>query len=234
MSNFCKNPTGICLEVGAYDGITGSATYVFEQRGWVAILVEPLPEMASSIRKHRKGPFFPIAAGPTQGTVTLHRSLEDPAISSTGENSWQSELYTIRQETTEDLEVEMRTLDWILEQASVSEIHFATIDVEGQEWAVLQGLDLKRWKPRVLLVEDNSRGLDSKVRNYLQAQDYLCFHHSGVNDWYAHRDDKDLVHLSSLTRMQAWRLWRQLRHAIKGCLPSFLKSMLRKLKIAGE
>jgi FkbM family methyltransferase len=231
---FSKKNSGVCLEVGAFDGITGSATHAFEIKGWTAILVEPLPEMAESIRKLRHGPFYPVAAGEKIGTVQLHRSLRDPAVSSTGDNHWQNQLYAIRSESTETLEVEMKTLDWILEQSGVSRVDFATIDVEGQEMAVLQGWTLSKWKPRVLILEDNSRGLDDQVWRYLHNHGYRAFHHTGVNDWYAHRTDRELVTLSNTARMKAHRAWRRVRHQVKRFFPAPLKSMLRKTGLVGE
>ena len=57
-------PSGCCLEVGAFDGVLGSTTLIFERRGWRAILVEPLPELAERARVRRRGPVLPVAAAP--------------------------------------------------------------------------------------------------------------------------------------------------------------------------
>ena len=51
---FNNDYIGVCVEVGAYDGISGSNTYHFENRGWETLCIEPTPESfnkCASIRK---------------------------------------------------------------------------------------------------------------------------------------------------------------------------------------
>ncbi|MCW3018515.1 MAG: Methyltransferase FkbM, partial [Solirubrobacterales bacterium] len=43
---FGARADGCCVEVGANDGRTGSASYLFEKRGWQCLLVEPIPALA--------------------------------------------------------------------------------------------------------------------------------------------------------------------------------------------
>ena len=45
------------------------------------------------------------------------------------------------------------TLNDILESQNVTKIDFFSLDVEGYELEVLKGLDLKRFTPKVILVE---------------------------------------------------------------------------------
>ena len=40
---FPQQHIGVCIEVGAYDGTSGSNTYFFEKKGWRALCVEPIP-----------------------------------------------------------------------------------------------------------------------------------------------------------------------------------------------
>src|SRR5262249_47749141 len=45
------------------------------------------------------------------------------------------------------------TLTRICEQHAADRIHFLKIDVEGDERAVLQGMDFNRWRPWILVIE---------------------------------------------------------------------------------
>ncbi len=227
-------PDGVCLEVGAFDGCAGSATLAFERKGWTAILVEPLPELAARIRQHRKGLVFEAAAGPANGEVTFRRALGDPAISTLANSTWQSELYRLRQETWQELTVRQLTLDSIIEQAGVARLDFATIDTEGYELEVLRGWTLSRWQPRVIVVEDNSRGLDRQVPAHLAAAGYGCFHHTGVNDWYARSTDSALATVPNRLRQWQRRRLRRLRAFAKRLAPPALKRALRRWSVAGE
>ena len=49
---FNKNE-GVCVEVGGFDGITGSNTLFFERLGWRCLIVEPMPEFCKKIRDIR-------------------------------------------------------------------------------------------------------------------------------------------------------------------------------------
>ena len=45
---------GVCIEVGAYDGITLSNTLHFEQKGWTALCIEPIPSAFDKCKTIRK------------------------------------------------------------------------------------------------------------------------------------------------------------------------------------
>ena len=45
---------GICIEVGAYDGIKGSNTKLFEDKGWYALCIEPNPYIYKELRSNRQ------------------------------------------------------------------------------------------------------------------------------------------------------------------------------------
>mgnify|MGYP001083872865 FL=1 len=53
-SYFDKGYKGVCIEVGAADGIKGSNTLYFEECGWSALCIEPNTEHTESLEKNRK------------------------------------------------------------------------------------------------------------------------------------------------------------------------------------
>lgn len=191
---------GVCLEVGAFDGLAGSATYRFEQRGWLAVLVEPVPFLAEKARAARRGPVFAVAAGPANGVIRLQQVREDPAISTVSSATSAREMQQLRGVTVEEVEVPQRTVDSILEESGVTRLDFATIDVEGYEAEVLGGFSLARWQPRVVILEDNSGGTDRRVPDLMARSGYRRFWHTGVNDWYARAEDRALVTAGALFR----------------------------------
>jgi FkbM family methyltransferase len=56
-------------------------------------------------------------------------------------------------DTTEEFTVQTATLNSILEAHDIKTIDFFSLDVEGYEIEVLKGLDLKKYCPKVLLIE---------------------------------------------------------------------------------
>ena len=220
---------GCCLEVGAFDGVTGSTSLAFEERGWRTILVEPLPELAALARSRRRGPVFAVAAGPHNGRVVIQRAREDLAISGVASPGPQAELYRRRGVTLERIEVPQLTLDHILTECGVQRLDFATIDVEGFESSVLLGFDLERWHPRVVILEDNSRGLDRAVPVLMARRGYRRFRTTGVNDWYARASDRALASRRALICDSA-RVWqRRSRPFFKKTIPSPIKRILLRL-----
>ena len=42
LNRIFNKKTGNCVEVGGFDGVTGSNTYFFEKLGWRCLIVEPM------------------------------------------------------------------------------------------------------------------------------------------------------------------------------------------------
>jgi FkbM family methyltransferase len=190
---FKGKSNGFCVEVGANDGISGSTTLFFEKLGWDCLLVEPNPALCELIRASRRSTLMECAASDKAGSTVLLVAEGAPwahAVSTI--NSDAKALATLESYglTWREVRVQTRALDEILESLKIDrEIDFISIDVEGHELAVLQGFSVERWRPRILLVEDNSDRKDPSVRNYLKSRGYLPFARSGVNDWYARQGD---------------------------------------------
>ena len=85
----------------------------------------------------------------------------DEAWVSLGEELQQLQRYTCR--------VPARTLSAVLDEQGLRTIDLLSVDVEGYEVDVLKGVDLERFEPSYIVVED-SRGGD--VDRYLTARGY--------------------------------------------------------------
>jgi hypothetical protein len=59
-----------------------------------------------------------------------------------------------------------------------------SLDVEGAEMLVLQGFDFSRWAPKVMIVEDNTDGRDTTVRQCLEAAGYERVLRLNFNEFY--------------------------------------------------
>jgi hypothetical protein len=79
------------------------------------------------------------------------------------------------------------TLDSILEDSNVEKIDFLSIDVEGTELDVLRGLNLERYRPRLILVEDKLVYL-SKHR-WLKDKGYRLAKRTAFNNWYIPKNE---------------------------------------------
>ncbi len=199
---FGERADGCCVEVGANDGRTGSASYLFEKRGWDCLLVEPIPSLAQEIRKHRACRVVNCAASSSAGEARFFVAEGAEAVSGLGLTPERMEWIRRAGGTIKETTVPTATLDSLLEEAGFTELEFVTIDVEGHELEVLEGFDLSRYRPRIVIIEDNSTAGNERVARHMTDHGYVHFSRTGVNEWYARADDAELVEPDAIRRFE--------------------------------
>ncbi len=201
---FRQRCEGYFIEVGAYDGVTLSNTYFLEQMGWCGILVEPirqLCEKASAVRQHSRIVNAAVSKPGCPPTATFTIAQNVPVLSFLQADA--DHIERCKKEGAElvEIEVPLVTMDeiitnerreptpfgspWIPQKGW--QIDLISIDVEGGEMDVLAGLSLDRYKPRVLVIE-NDRPSSDQVEPFLDARGYWKFHRQKINDFYVRRD----------------------------------------------
>ena len=214
---FKQAQQGVFVEGGANHPTMDNQTWFLEQRGWSGVLVEPNPDMVKLLVEQRlRSRVVHAAAGaPGQpeevdlllGLNPLHSTLA-PMLGD--------------QLSGKTARVKLRTLNSILAETGVNRIDFLSIDVEGVELQVLQGLDFARHAPRLILIEEHRR--DYSKHFYLRRQGYRLVRRTGRNNWYVPQDSPETVRtLNTLSqRIQLWRkMWlnppfNKLRRKITG------------------
>ena len=202
---FGDRTDGYCVEVGAHDGLTGSASYYFEKMGWHCLLIEPIPDCVEAIRRHRTCMIVNCAASSRDGHATFVVAEHVEPLSTLEPTP--DHLDWIRRAGGEPKEITVRiaTLDNLIASAGFPEIQFLTIDVEGHELSVLEGLTLELHKPRIVIIEDNSVNGNMGVVRHMTERGYLQFRRTGVNEWYAHRSDSELIQPEAIRRFERTR-----------------------------
>lgn len=190
--NFKNN--GFYVEVGANDPTGfGSQSYHLEKNlHWDGVLIEPVPEMAEKCRQTRFNcNVFECACIDTDQDekITLYipeSSNRDEMLhskSSIGKN-----IDDGNYSSYVEILVETRTLNSIFLEANVTKIDLLSIDVEGAELQVLKGLDIGRYSPSLILLEDKHLYLNK--HNYLTKQGYVLVKRTRQNCWYVPVDAK--------------------------------------------
>jgi len=225
---------GVCVEVGGFDGITGSNSYFFEKLGWRCLVVEPMPDFCSRIRKVRACELAETAVSDKDGEAVFYvaQGAETLSTMETAPDHFariSNEGADVKKTT-----VKTRKLDEVLRDHRFDRMDFISIDVEGHELAVLNGFSVDKFRPRIILLEDNFSGRDRSITRYLKRYGYVRFKRTGCNDWYAHCEDKDL--LSGLdvfkTELQVLFVigYSGIKSLAKAVLPAGLRARLRGRK----
>jgi FkbM family methyltransferase len=137
---------GIYVDVGASHPKECSNTWPFYQRGWRGLLIEPLPDCWGQIlMERREDRLCPMAASNGNGVATLHlcRSL------SSLRPDWNkdvTETIPCHIAPLRDILALHKDFDW-------TRTGLCSIDVEGHEKEVLEGIDWSTFRPAVIIIE---------------------------------------------------------------------------------
>jgi FkbM family methyltransferase len=179
---FFGDTPGFFVEVGANDPHARSQTYHLEQSGWTGLLIEPQPDLADALRANRRAKVFAVAcSSPAHDGDTLTLHVAGPLSSLNRER--------MAPGTVPDgaIAVPVRTLDRVLAEGGAEPgFDFLSIDVEGHELEVLSGFDARRWRPRLILLEDHVENLAR--HRAVRAMGYRLIRRYENNGWYVPED----------------------------------------------
>jgi FkbM family methyltransferase len=191
---------GFYIEVGAFDGRSISVTWFLDALGWDGLLVEALPDRAESCRRNRPNARVVHAALGRRGSSgTTSFSIVEGGPGPM--HSYLSTTFEHQQSVAQSgatvrlINVPLTTMDALLEShpTPVERVDVAVIDVEGGELDLLDGFDLERWKPRIMIIEDNSMGRDPRLERWMASRPYDMLAWIMVNRVYVRRGDAEIT-----------------------------------------
>jgi FkbM family methyltransferase len=189
---------GRYVDVGSWDPDVDSVTKLFYDRGWRGVNVEPVPEFADKLSRHR--PFDEVV----QVAIT-DRDTDQAVLHRFGATG----LATIDDDIAErhegaglersELHVPAARLDDVLaaSQLVAEAIHFLKIDAPGAEEQAVRSVDLVRWRPWVLVIESTEpRSTVTSVEDWeplvLEAG-YTFTLFDGLSRYYVSEDHPEIV-----------------------------------------
>lgn len=181
---------GTYLEVGGFDGKSLSVSYALDAMGWDGLLIEPIKARFEESRKNRPNAThqnYLLGKRGCGGRAEL-QVVEGLQMFS-GASGNKIDFEPAKEKPIRIESVLTTDLDSALVEAFPDNVQLdlAVIDVEGSECDVLDGFSLDVWKPRVIIIEDNSFGRDDSMNKYFG--DYQLYGILACNRVYGLRSD---------------------------------------------
>jgi FkbM family methyltransferase len=149
---FGDRATGFYVDIGAGDPIVDSVTHHFYLKGWNGINIEPCASPYHRLAKVRPRDInLNVAVSDREGVLLFHELPLKRGLSTF--NSELAANYRSQGDILVEKEVPTIPLKQICEAHVRQTMEFMKIDVEGHECEVITGMDWKRWRPRVLIIE---------------------------------------------------------------------------------
>lgn len=177
---------GTYIDVGAQDARVDSVTKWFYDCGWSGINIEPHPDYFTQLTRERPSDInlqiaIADSAGEAQFCFVRDSGLSSLNMSAAGiaaKYGLESQLGT----------VVVKTLDTVLAEHPLVEIHFLKIDVEGSEAKVIASIDLSVHRPWIILVEATQPVSTVTTWHCFESliidRGYQRVHFDGLNAWY--------------------------------------------------
>ena len=191
---FPAQAAGVLVEVGAAEPGYLSLSALYRRDGWQIVSVEPNPAFCEAHRalghevlEYACGDHDEDAVDfsvvDNHGENYEGGSTSFEAYSSLAIKDSYAKLATSAL-SIETIKVDLRRLDTLLAEfaPAVEHIDIVSVDVEGWELEVLDGLDMARFTPRVLIIE-NLFG-EKRYRAYMRQRGYVLWRRLAPNDIY--------------------------------------------------
>ena len=176
---FENQRTGFFIDVGAHHPKRFSNTYFFYKKGWKGINIDAMPGSMRAFEKYRPRDINIEKPISSKKQVLTYYAFNEPALNGFSKEISKSRdgLNNYKIEFTKDIET--TTLNDILDLKLPlkQSIDFLSIDVEGLDFDVIKSIDLKKYKPKVILIEilgyTFSEIQNTEIHKYLAAENYF-------------------------------------------------------------
>jgi FkbM family methyltransferase len=187
--------SGFFVEAGAFDGYRYSVTYPLEAIGWNGLLVEAIPRRHAECvirRPHSRVVHAALGSRPGGGTTEFCVVEDQYGGMLSYSKPTPSHLRDLGNTPRSLVSVPIATLNELL-QEHAGPVDLVVLDLEGAELDALAGFDIGRFLPRILLIEDNLKGQDPALRNFMKALPYHSAGYLAVNDVYIRKDQNSVI-----------------------------------------
>lgn len=150
---------GFYIDIGAYDGINFSNTYIFEKLGWNGFCVEASPKTFKKLQKNRKCDLYNCAVSSKNIGKAKFLTSTVGVLDVLDSHNTAGHKERIEKESDNNMEyVEVDTITFeelMSNYKDINHIDFMSLDIEGGELDVLKSIDFDKYSFGLITVEYN-------------------------------------------------------------------------------
>lgn len=178
---------GVFVDIGGYDGVTGSNTLFFEERrGWTGVLVEPVPVQRQKAEVVRRCPCLPYAIAATEGEAEFIEIssgyTQMSGLHATYDAGLLDKVRRDPRHKETSITVQTRTIAGLLTEVGMLAPDFVSLDIEGGELAALQAFPFGQFSIAVWAIENNTGTGD--IAALMRANGYQLIEFAGPDEIY--------------------------------------------------
>ena len=183
---------GFYIDIGAWDPVEDSVSKLFYDKNWCGINIDPLPESIEKFKTERprdKNLQYAVSNFSGMGCLKV--------FPGTGWHTIQKKFgHEDNEANFHEIQVEVKTLNEIMEQIQVNEIHWLKIDAEGSEFEIIASIDFSKIRPWILVVEATLPNSPTKAENLwveiLKRNNYIFCFFDGLNEFWVSEEHEKL------------------------------------------
>jgi FkbM family methyltransferase len=181
-------PLRTYLDIGAYDPIVGSNTYLFYGKGCRGVLVEPNPALCDMLKRYRpRDTVLNVGIGSSDQTSADYYILADA-------NGDLNHLNTFSKEEADRIvalgggrrisriaKMPLVNINRVMHERFHGAPDFVSIDTEGLDLDILKSLDFNRFRPAVVCAEAGPSPEGMKIIELMGSKGYSIKGYTFVN-----------------------------------------------------
>ncbi len=183
---FCDVKKGFYVDIGANNPYIQSNTHFFYKKGWRGVNVDALPGSMNIFRKVRPNDIN-IEAAISNSNEILSYFMFSPSFYNTFDSSKVNEIKQNAQLINE-IKINTTKLSDLFDSLKIDSINFMSVDVEGFDLEVLKSNNWNKYRPKVIVTECFSGGLESLasdcIYDLLKNNGYILLCNTPTNAFY--------------------------------------------------
>ena len=188
---------GNYIDIGANHPILNNNTYLFYEKLWTGLAIDGNNEFNNLWKDKRPNDIFInelISDDIKEANFEIYKDKEISSIDYETQIRYRSRI--LDKDEIKSKKIKTNTLTNILKQINFTnkEIHLLSIDVEGEDFNVLKGLDFNLFQPGLIIIENKNYSInktcENKIADFLKLKDYVLISKTPLDSFFINPNKK--------------------------------------------